>query len=201
MTCQSGAAAWDTLQKKTTSHIQTSDHIMFRESFFILFPCFLECFAIIFFIFMTPIPCLRNSLRFYYLFSYNGGNFKNLTWARFLSVIFRTSLDAGGWWILLVFYILFIIRILRTFLSVAAARLSVKISVICTTIVHFLVFLTKILPCAFLSCEMISQPPRQQTMNFELTHDVVSACAKRDEPPARASLAYGSLLMAEGLMH
>ena len=30
-------------------------------------------------------------------------------------------------------------------------------------------------------------PPSQQIMNFELSHDVVSACAKRDEPPSRRS--------------
>ena len=46
-------------------------------------------------------------------------------------------------------------------------------------------------------------PPSQQTMNFEFPHDVICACAKRDEPPSRrrpsrASLAYGSWLMAHG---
>ena len=45
---------------------------------------------------------------------------------------------------------------------------------------------------------------RAKTMNFKLPHDVVSACAKRDEPPSRrrlirASLADGLLLMAKGL--
>ena len=36
-------------------------------------------------------------------------------------------------------------------------------------------------------------------MNLELPHDVVCACAKRDEPLIRASLAHGLLLMAKGL--
>ncbi|MBR4417534.1 MAG: hypothetical protein IKS67_12225, partial [Victivallales bacterium] len=30
--------------------------------------------------------------------------------------------------------------------------------------------------------------PSQQTKNFELPHDVVSTCAKRDEPPSRRRL-------------
>ena len=65
-------------------------------------------------------------------------------------------------------------------------------------------FLAKILAYAFLSCEALSYPLNRQTMDFKLPHDVVCACAKRDEPPSRrrpvrASLAYGLLLMAKGL--
>ncbi|MCR5381059.1 MAG: hypothetical protein K6G44_08770 [Lentisphaeria bacterium] len=40
----------------------------------------------------------------------------------------------------------------------------------------------------FLSREALSQPPsrrNRQTMGFKLPHDVVSTCAKRDEPPSR----------------
>ena len=29
--------------------------------------------------------------------------------------------------------------------------------------------------------------PTEQTMDFKLSHDVVSTCAKRDEPPSRKS--------------
>ena len=60
-----------------------------------------------------------------------------------------------------------------------------KICVIRTTIVHFLVFLTKILPCAFLSREALSNHRNRHTMDFKLPHDVVCTCAKRDEPPSR----------------
>ena len=49
----------------------------------------------------------------------------------------------------------------------------------------FSCFLTKILPCAFLSREALSYLLNRQTMDFKLPHDVVCTCAKRDEPPSR----------------
>ena len=39
----------------------------------------------------------------------------------------------------------------------------------------------------YLLREALSQLPSQQTMDIELSLDVVSACAKRDEPPSRRS--------------
>ena len=35
------------------------------------------------------------------------------------------------------------------------------------------------------ACAKRDEPPSQQAMNLEFPHDVVSACAKRDEPPSR----------------
>ena len=46
-------------------------------------------------------------------------------------------------------------------------------------------FLTKILPCAFLSREAPADRRNRQIMDFKLPHVVVCACAKRDEPPSR----------------
>ena len=80
------------------------------------------------------------------------------------------------------------------------------ISVICGLIkirVHsyyycsFSCFLTKILPCAFLSREALSDRLNRQAMDFKLPHDVVCACAKRDEPPSRRQpLEFSSLLIS-----
>ena len=68
----------------------------------------------------------------------------------------------------------------------------------------FSCFLTKIFHGLFCRAKRFQNRRSQQTMNFELSHDVVCACAKRDETPSkqrpsRASLAYGLLLMAKGL--
>ena len=49
-------------------------------------------------------------------------------------------------------------------------------------------FLTKILPCAFLSREALSDRLNRKAMSFKLPHEVVFACAKRDEPPSRRRL-------------
>ena len=48
-------------------------------------------------------------------------------------------------------------------------------------------FFGKDFPCAFLSCETLSDHRNRQTMDFKLSHDVVFTCAKRDEPPSRRS--------------
>ena len=50
---------------------------------------------------------------------------------------------------------------------------------------YMICFLTKILPSTFLSREALSDRRNRQTMDFKLPHDVVCACAKRDEPPSR----------------
>ena len=53
-----------------------------------------------------------------------------------------------------------------------------------TTIVYFFYF-AKIFLCVFLLREALPDRRNRQTMDFKLPHDVVSTCAKRDEPPSR----------------
>ena len=38
------------------------------------------------------------------------------------------------------------------------------------------------------ACAKRDEPPSQQAINIELPHDVVCACAKRDEPPSQQAM-------------
>jgi len=44
-----------------------------------------------------------------------------------------------------------------------------------------------IFPILFYCAKRFSKPPEQTDLDFKLPHDVVSTCAKRDEPPSRRS--------------